>query len=62
PHCLFAGKRRHLDWVAGHLNDHGVKTDIKLEQSATLAQHAFVLPEHMINPSLAQAFHQSWDV
>lgn len=62
PHCLFAGKRRHLDWVAGHLNDHGVKTDIKLEQSATLAQQAFVLPEHMINPSLAQAFHQSWDV
>jgi hypothetical protein len=62
PCCLFSGKRTHLDWVATHLHNLGVATDITLEQSTDIAQNAFVLPEQMINPSLAQAYHQRWDV
>jgi hypothetical protein len=62
PHCLFSGVRRHLEWVATHLNSLGVSTEITIEQSAGVAQTAFELPEQMINPSLAQAYHQRWDV
>lgn len=62
PHCLFAGIRRHLDWVAQRFADRGVTTEITLERAADVAQSVFTFPEQMINPSLAQAYHQRWDV
>jgi len=62
PHALFAGMRRHLEWVAAELVSLGVATTITLEQATDVAQQHFVLPEHMINRSLAQAYHQRWDV
>jgi hypothetical protein len=62
PHCLFSGVRRHLDWVARQLTEHNIATDVTLEESPDVAQSIFTLPEGMINPSLAQAYHKRWNV
>lgn len=62
PHCLFSGVRRHLDWVADQLADLDIATDISLEDSPDMAQSVFTFPEWMVNPSLAQAYHQRWDI
>jgi Immunity protein 35 len=62
PTRLFWGVRRHLDWLATHLREHGVAYDIRLEQGGVTDARRFVLPDRMTNPSPAQAYHERLDV
>ncbi len=62
PCCLFSGKRRHLEWLATKLSEYSIGTNVDLQLGSDPSVQPFVLPEHMINPTAAQAFHQKWDV
>lgn len=56
PTPFFRGARRHLDWMASKCDALGIQTEIRLENEAPECLE-FALPEHMIEPSAAQAFH-----
>lgn len=62
PYCLFSGLRRHLDWVSTCLTEYDIKSQVTLELSADSAHAVFKLPEWVVNPTLAEAFHERWDV
>jgi len=62
PCCLFSGIRRHLQWMADKLSEYSIDTRIDLQHGDDPAYQVFVLPEEMINPTAAQAFHHKWDV
>ena len=62
PCCLFSGKRRHLEWMASKLAKFELETRVELMHGSDPAAEPFLLPEGMISPSAAQAYHQKWDI
>ena len=61
PAPLFHGVRRHLDWLADKCDTLEIQTEIKLDSSAPDCLE-FILADHMVNPTAAQAFHYERDV
>ncbi len=62
PCCLLSGKRRHLEWLASKFGEYSLGTRVELHLGYDPASKPFLLPEEMINPSAAQAYHHKWDV
>lgn len=60
PAPFFHGVRRHLDWMASKCDAQKIQTEIKLCDEAPECLE-FTLPDHMINPTAAQAFHRDWN-
>ena len=62
PCCLFSGHQRHLTWMADKLAEYSIDANVDLQMGPDPAVRPFILPEQMLNPTAAQAFHEKWDV
>ena len=62
PFCMFSGKRSHLQWLVTKFAEYSLETYVELHPGDDPALKPFLLPEQMLAPSAAQAYHGKWNV